>query len=647
MVDSSPNLPDKIDRNTELVQIRRVTQGSPACYGYAMEKDMSSDSYLRNHGMTLSRMVQHNRSFNIDSMPKLLLSAGKMVDLIVASGVGHYLEFKSVDSLFYIMSGKDGSQQTHRVPSSKADIFNSKMFSALEKRMLMKLMQSAVDLGRQQEGLPVETLNETELAQGRALFRPQNKFANSGMLTGNMDANSDKLFRVFLKDSSVHDSLVPFVTHGLSLEPSAECTSARALASLYRHINASGRFGSTSFLMPIYGTSEFTQAFCRLSAVWGGVFVLRESVDRVFVTQETSESGCNVCDNSEVSTMPISPPHEVCGDFATGTVDDAGEICNKATALSHDSYVRAVRLNCGKTVACDFIVCDNGAPEAARWRELVVPTSTHSGGNTTEGAGNDKRCVPDKMWRLVQRHVFANKSVFPTQPATASESGPIESSKGVMIIPPGTAHLANSHAIYVVQLDSSTMVSPVGVFLLYIMTYIDPSGDEEVDSAKAATLMQDVASLLQSLTCHGSAVVFDEIMFATFLHPPVPRLETSNAAWSAATRRLYPRNVIPCDSTREHLLYLHEAAVQAESIFHSICPGVVMFADREDVTGSSDTARHTATDTGDEDVELASLDAILASTSLTGSDTTTEPRSEIEVEISCTSTEVVIEETEK
>jgi hypothetical protein len=67
--------------------------------------------------------------------------------------------------------------------------------------------------------------------------------------------------------------------------------------------------------------------------------------------------------------------------------------------------------------------------------------------------------------------------------------------------------------------------------------------------------------------------------------------------------------VVPCDSRRENVMYIHEAAVQAESIFRSICPTLDMFADREDMLQSTEMARHTA----DEDAELAGLDAILSS----------------------------------
>ena len=595
MVDHSSNVPDKIDpSNVGITQIQRASQGSPACYGYLMEKDPSYSSsiappdqmttphpcfvgYIPHRNMTLARMAHSSRCFNIDSIPKLLLSAGKMVDMIIASGVGHYLEFKSVDTLYYLHQSAASSPALHRVPSSKADIFNSKMFSALEKRMLMKLMQTAVDIGRKQEGLPVETLNETELAQGRALLRPQNKDTHTAAQAVS-HSPPDSPFRHYLQASSVTPSLVPFVTHGLSLEPAPDCTSSRALESLYRHINAAGRYGSTSFLMPIYGTSEFTQAFCRLSAVWGGVFVLRNTVDRLLITTprtpQKEQEGCREGGGGEPtpSSSPV-PPQE--------------------------SVVRAVRLRSGHSMGCDFVVCDDGAEGAWVWK----------GGST--GVDQD---TSTKKWRLVQRHTFINRSIFPSDSPHSSDSEPMESTKGVLIIPPMCSGLDNTNAIYIVQLDSSAMVTPVGVLILYIMTYIDPTGCEDMDRARAANLMQATAALLHTLpgtsTSIGQDQGLQEIMYATFLHPPVPRLESSHEDWTKATRSRYPSNVIPCDSRRENLLYLHEAAVQAEAIFSYICPGVDMFADREEVgEGQADIGRYAA----DEDAELAGLDAILAS----------------------------------
>lgn len=211
LIDCTPDLIQ--NKKNKSYEIRRSAEGSPACFGYVMSPLNSSDSnsssssssnnnsnnnntahihptfigYQKDHNWTFPRLLHKSRYFNIDSYPKLLLSGGKMVEAILAAGVGNYLEFKSIDALYYLNKNtkKNSSDlfELQKLPGSKADIFNSKIISALEKRSLMKVIQFAVDYGRRQEGLPVETLNENELAHGRALLRPQNKDSGKGLST--------------------------------------------------------------------------------------------------------------------------------------------------------------------------------------------------------------------------------------------------------------------------------------------------------------------------------------------------------------------------------------------------------------------------------------------------------------------------------
>ena len=68
-----------------------------------------------------------------------------------------------------------------------------------------------MDYGRARDGLPVTTLNESELAQGRSLFRPQNKLApppppGGGAAKEAAEEEKDELnktFHEFLNDSTV------------------------------------------------------------------------------------------------------------------------------------------------------------------------------------------------------------------------------------------------------------------------------------------------------------------------------------------------------------------------------------------------------------------------------------------------------------
>lgn len=380
--------------------------------------------YQKDHNWTFPRLLHKSRYFNIDSYPKLLLSGGKMVEAILAAGVGNYLEFKSIDALYYLNKNtkKNSSDlfELQKLPGSKADIFNSKIISALEKRSLMKVIQFAVDYGRRQEGLPVETLNENELAHGRALLRPQNKDSGKGLSTDaqTIDQQPEKLFVDFLTETGIPSKLIPFITYGLSLEASTLCSSSNGLQGIYRHISSSGRYGNTSFLVPVYGTSEFAQAFCRLSAVWGGIFVLRESISQFLPSRpDFTEEGLQI------------PP-----------------------------TIKSVKLSNGRIVSCDKIICEN----ASNWKLPQIYQSTTS----LPSSSSTSNSIPTK--RIVLRHMILDQSILPES----------DSFRGIIVIPSETETLNNQYAIYALQLDSSLSVTPTGLFMVYFLTYINDDNND-------------------------------------------------------------------------------------------------------------------------------------------------------------------------
>jgi len=51
-----------------------------------------------------------------------------------------------------------------------------------------------------------------------------------------------------------------------------------------------GRFGKGAYLCPLYGgASEIAQAFCRVCAVYGGIYILNQPLDRFVVDKETEK----------------------------------------------------------------------------------------------------------------------------------------------------------------------------------------------------------------------------------------------------------------------------------------------------------------------------------------------------------------------
>ena len=268
----------------------------PACHKYVMEKSptlgegvTSSNchpcffGYIQDHRMTSKRALLKSRFFNIDSSVRLLFGSTSSIDAILASGISKYLEFKSVEGIFFL---ERQSGDFCAVPCNKGEIFTSKLLNALEKRSLMKFLQLTIDWGQNQEGNTVTTLNERELAHGRSLKRPQNKkqTVQQQEQPEESPCTSEDDFRSHLDSLKVSKRLQDVIIHALCLHGGGTLRSEDALKFLYQHINALGKFGETAFLSILYGSAELPQAFCRMCAVWGGTYVLRRAVSSLIVS---------------------------------------------------------------------------------------------------------------------------------------------------------------------------------------------------------------------------------------------------------------------------------------------------------------------------------------------------------------------------
>ncbi|XP_045763212.1 rab proteins geranylgeranyltransferase component A 1 isoform X2 [Maniola jurtina] len=184
------------------------------------------------------------RKFNIDMTPKLLFSRGPLVELLISSNIARYAEFRCVTRVLTWLNDK-----LMPVPCSRADVFATEAVSIVEKRMLMKMLTSIVGY------------NEEEM---------DNEFKDW----------NDKTFQEYLMHKGLTPNLIHYVLYAIAggtnsmpcLEGVRECK--KFLMSL-------GRYGNTPFLWPMYGSGELPQCFCRLCAVFGGVYCLNRPIDSV------------------------------------------------------------------------------------------------------------------------------------------------------------------------------------------------------------------------------------------------------------------------------------------------------------------------------------------------------------------------------
>ena len=256
------------------------------------------------------------RSFALDVTPSLLYAAGPAVEGLLTSQVSEYLEFKSLEGLLWYKKTDNASAATkqtknsnrnqginghclEKVPCSKNDVFASSLLSPMDKRRLMKFLHLALDYGVALEGQAddgaaastVESLNERHLNQGRSLARPQNKAANTQEMNILQECIAENMaFETYLEEKQrLSPSLLSLVRYALALELPSSATNVslkEGMTRLCHHMRALGRFGTTAFLYPLYGSGELSQAFCRSAAVFGATYLLRRAPLGIVVNQK-------------------------------------------------------------------------------------------------------------------------------------------------------------------------------------------------------------------------------------------------------------------------------------------------------------------------------------------------------------------------
>lgn len=309
-----------------------------ASFGIDNFNDMASTSHdLRCNGHIVplkclhyeKYVLSHARRFAFDLSPALLYANGPAVTGIIDSGISDYCEFKSLLGLFLVMEKDDKGNfpELFSVPCSKREVFETKLLSPLDKRRLMTFLRIASDYAtamtgsREKETTQVQfspenvnsptdriieselkedivsSLNERVLHQGRSLYRPQNKLVAKNdleILQKNVEDNSR--FSSYLKDQKLSDSLITIIIHAIAMAD-RDCSTSEGMNHLCQHLQSLGRFGSSAFLVPIYGSGELPQAFCRSAAVHGGTYLLRRCAKSVQLNESGDVIGVNIYDS--------------------------------------------------------------------------------------------------------------------------------------------------------------------------------------------------------------------------------------------------------------------------------------------------------------------------------------------------------------
>ncbi|KAL7293487.1 hypothetical protein TKK_0012934 [Trichogramma kaykai] len=191
------------------------------------------------------------REWNVDLIPKFLMANGLLVKLLIHTGVTRYLEFKSVEGSYVYKSGK-----ISKVPIDQQEALTSDLMGIFEKRRFKNFL---VWVQNMQEDDPKSWDN----------FDP---FNNSMSL----------LYSKFSLDKNTQD----FTGHALALHRNDDYISQSAIITIRRiklYSDSLARYGKSPYLYPMYGLGELPQGFARLSAIYGGTYMLDKPVDEIIM----------------------------------------------------------------------------------------------------------------------------------------------------------------------------------------------------------------------------------------------------------------------------------------------------------------------------------------------------------------------------
>jgi Rab GDP dissociation inhibitor len=240
-----------------------------------------------------------SRDYNVDMIPKFMMANGTLVRVLIHTDVTKYLYFKAVDGSFVYNKGK-----IHKVPATDMEALKSPLMGIFEKRRARKFF------------IYVQDYNESDpkTHEGMDLTRVTT--------------------RELIAKYGLDDNTVDFIGHALALHRDDRYLDEPALDTVKRmklYSESLARFqGGSPYIYPLYGLGELPQAFARLSAVYGGTYMLNKPECKV----EYNEEGQVVGVTSEGETARCKKV--VCDpSYLPNKVRKVGKVARAIAIMSH------------------------------------------------------------------------------------------------------------------------------------------------------------------------------------------------------------------------------------------------------------------------------------------------------------------------
>ncbi|KAF8832227.1 rab GTPase activator [Lentinula edodes] len=190
-----------------------------------------------------------DRDYAVDLIPKFIIASGEMTQILVHTDVTRYLEFKQIAGSFVYRDGK-----ISKVPSTEMEAVRSPLMGLFEKRRAKKFF---------------------EFLQN---WKDEDPATHQGI-----DLDKDSMKTVYEK-FGLEPGTQDFVGHAMALYLDDDYITKPARAAYNRivlYTSSMARYGKSPYIYPLYGLGELPQSFARLSAIYGGTYMLDKPIDEI------------------------------------------------------------------------------------------------------------------------------------------------------------------------------------------------------------------------------------------------------------------------------------------------------------------------------------------------------------------------------
>ena len=169
-----------------------------------------------------------------------------------------YLEFGKVAGSFVLH--KDDIK---RVPCTVSEVLTSNLLGMFEKNRMRHLMQDISNYFSEKK---------------------------TPMKLDPKEATVDDFFKKY----NLEDNTRNFIVHAMALDCNDDCLTKPAyetFAKVYLYAFSMSIYGESPFIYPMYGLGDVPQAFSRLSAVWGGTYMLDKQIEEILYDEDGHVKG--------------------------------------------------------------------------------------------------------------------------------------------------------------------------------------------------------------------------------------------------------------------------------------------------------------------------------------------------------------------